>query len=120
MMHAPVQGGLCRLGQQTRIGRVGGTAVPGLGAIDFQPFHLAAVQQQGLAEPGRAQGMPLADPRADLYPPRAGQLVEIKRLVFLEHAEMHGVAGRIAQCFQVRARHTRQVDLPPRRMTKLE
>ena len=78
------------------------------------------VEQQGLAEAGRKQRMPVADATADLDPPPARDLVQVERPIALEHSEVHGVASQFGQRLQLGMGNARHVELLPRRKPEFE
>jgi hypothetical protein len=89
-------------------------------AIELAPALLGVVQHQGLAQACRADGLAVADARADVDPATAGQLVQIVGAVVFHDAQVDGVFQLFPQPFQVRAGQARQVHLLAGQITQLQ
>src|SRR3546814_19480483 len=78
------------------------------------------IEQQRLAQPGRGQGMAIADAARDLDTSSPRNLVEIQRAIGIEPAEMHRIPRPRRQRFDVRASDLDEIDLALRDESEME
>ncbi|MNE78939.1 hypothetical protein D3C80_1753840 [compost metagenome] len=74
-------------------GASGGIYRRAFGGVEVAPLWFGLVEDQGLAQTGRGNGVTLPQTRADVDAATAGHLVQIESKAAVQNAQMHGVVG---------------------------